>query len=1117
MSTNMRPTILLTIASNPSDDIARASVCEAGPRDRFLSATSIPALAIWVATVVLLAFLSTAAWAQESCPTSPNYPSPESGSPTPDFDANGSCLAPNGDASLVLSGVNTVLQITTSTGNQVGSAWYQTPQTVTSGFTTTFQFQFTNPSTPPADGIAFLIQNSSTSAIGYTGGNGGALGYGDADSNRNPSQGQGIPSSVAIELDTYQNPWDPQPVSGIDSHVAIQSCGTGPNTSHHNYLCNGFSGPNSTLGQPVSTENSGINLADGNVHTVTIIYTPACSTCNPATVANIQVYVDSVNIFLSTYPNGVPIDLSTIASGTGTAYVGFTGATGGDWETQDILNWTFAPVEGAPINPSNPASLNQTFVISGTPGQNWSFNFDDTVSSQNGTITIQPGTTPFINSSEISGADWASIVNGTAMADTSCLLASATNTCAVNTMTCTNNNNNQNVGWNCPQSTVRNILFDQQIDVVQTQTNILNGILTIPNGYAFGLAILPDTVVSGGQCSYPAASGVANELCPQSILTQLEDNGPHGGGSATITNSSYLMFCCEPEWTTTPTIPLWNDTTSVPASFSSAPPPTPSPNTNDFQAAQGAFVVVGAEPHGTMLDTTYPLPAEETLTTLNGTPIPPCPALGASPDFWSNQSPQTFSVNGTITQYDNNGTASPLTEGPYDAHYFSVDCDSLEELVFPPTVNVAPGGTASSNLISFKTVQFNIDLTAPTVSYTLNPGSSVGYGSLLTAAITCTDPISNGVASGISSCAGQPTTPQSYPPLTTAPTVTVNVALPTNVLGSQSYAVPAAIDQAGNQGGATIIPYTVTAAAQTITFTISAPPNAADGTNFVVAASASSGLPVSYSSSGSCTNVGTTYVMTNSTGTCSVIANQAGNTDYAPAPTVMETVIATASLSVTFTPGGWDLGLVYAGTQPSQTFTISNTTSSSISITSIKIPNHNESGGDANDFSITANNCGKTLSVDSSCNVTVTFSAAAGDATNPNGNYGYVAVTDGAPGSPQSVYMYATVIDPKLSLPPVLGFGKHKAGTTSSAKRVKVTNPGTSPLNVSGLTISPSEYFQFAEGTTCTATTTLAPGGDCFLYITFSPSVAGPYSGSVTFTDNAQNSPQSLALSGTGD
>ncbi len=138
---------------------------------------------------------------------------------------------------------------------------------------------------------------------------------------------------MAIEFDTFQNGWDPNV-----SHVAIQSCGAGPNTSHHNRLCLGNSGPNSTLGSPIITGN----LADGAVHNVTITYVPSCSTCSPATVANIQVVLDGVSI----YPNGVNVDLGSIGLGTGgTALVGFTGATGALSENHNILSWTFTPTQ----------------------------------------------------------------------------------------------------------------------------------------------------------------------------------------------------------------------------------------------------------------------------------------------------------------------------------------------------------------------------------------------------------------------------------------------------------------------------------------------------------------------------------------------------------------------------------------------------------------------------------------------------------------------------------------------------------------------------------------------------------------------------------------------------
>ncbi|MGH9546426.1 MAG: L-type lectin-domain containing protein [Terriglobales bacterium] len=297
---------------------------------------------------------STAAWA--TCPTSPNY--------TPDFTANGPCLATNYNAALFTSD-NTVLRLTKATGDQVGSAWDSTPQPVQQGFSTSFQFQFTNASTPPADGIAFVIQNvpgSPTTAIGYTGGNGGALGYGDSDASTNPSTGAGIPNSLAIEFDTYQNGWDPGANdSGSVSHVAIQSCGQGANTSHHGRACNGQSG-SSTPGSPVSVAN----LADGAVHSVTIVYALACPTCATRTQSNnLHVILDNVDL----YPSGVPVDLASIGLGTGnTAYVGFTGATGGDYEIQDILNWTFTPQAQSASLPA--VNVPAVIPFNGGPGNN---------------------------------------------------------------------------------------------------------------------------------------------------------------------------------------------------------------------------------------------------------------------------------------------------------------------------------------------------------------------------------------------------------------------------------------------------------------------------------------------------------------------------------------------------------------------------------------------------------------------------------------------------------------------------------------------------------------------------------------------------------------------------
>jgi hypothetical protein len=271
---------------------------------------------------------SSAASAQCSPTAVPNF--------TPDFSMNQNCLTLNGIGPQFFStgeGGPVVLRLTPNSGNQVASAWFNNAQAVQNGFSTSFQFVFSNGSGSPADGIAFVIQNAPTplNAIGFTGGNGGALGYGDDDANANPSTGEGIHNSLAIEFDTYENSWDPGPSNGSVSHVAIQSCGTGANTSHHNFQCAGTSGPNSTIAQPFVVPN----LSDGNPHNVTITYNPAKGT----SPANIHVILDTVDIF-----GAVPVDLSSIGLGAGnTAYVGFTAATGGQDQDQDIANWTYMP------------------------------------------------------------------------------------------------------------------------------------------------------------------------------------------------------------------------------------------------------------------------------------------------------------------------------------------------------------------------------------------------------------------------------------------------------------------------------------------------------------------------------------------------------------------------------------------------------------------------------------------------------------------------------------------------------------------------------------------------------------------------------------------------------
>ncbi|HRQ24561.1 MAG TPA: sortase, partial [Anaerolineales bacterium] len=105
----------------------------------------------------------------------------------------------------------------------------------------------------------------------------------------------------------------------------------------------------------------------------------------------------------------------------------------------------------------------------------------------------------------------------------------------------------------------------------------------------------------------------------------------------------------------------------------------------------------------------------------------------------------------------------------------------------------------------------------------------------------------------------------------------------------------------GNTTAATTADITIDG--QTITVTLNAPPTAVNGSTFDVAATASSGLPVTITTSGSCTGGDTdgdaTITMTSGTGTCSIFYDQAGDANYTPAPQVQEDVIATESPVIT--------------------------------------------------------------------------------------------------------------------------------------------------------------------------------------------------------------------------
>ena len=66
--------------------------------------------------------------------------------------------------------------------------------------------------------------------------------------------------------------------------------------------------------------------------------------------------LDPSKVTVITPINKLPINVATLL-GTNTAYVGFTGSTGGGLENQDVVNWQFANTDTIQLTTPEPASL----------------------------------------------------------------------------------------------------------------------------------------------------------------------------------------------------------------------------------------------------------------------------------------------------------------------------------------------------------------------------------------------------------------------------------------------------------------------------------------------------------------------------------------------------------------------------------------------------------------------------------------------------------------------------------------------------------------------------------------------------------------------------------------
>jgi autotransporter-associated beta strand protein len=244
---------------------------------------------------------------------------------------------PTVDASQVLT--------LTTTGNQARSAFTPALVSFDNGFTTSFVY--TAGGDRAADGITFTVQNSDPAAIG---GGGGQLGY------------QGIPNSAAVEFNIYTGQNPPQPVG---TAYGVGTTGT-------------------------YNSSAPVNLASGNPIQITLTYSPIDQTITE-TLFDLVTRDTYTNMFSG-------VDLPSAVGGT-SAFVGFTGATGGASAIQTVANFSFnnfAQGVSIPNNISTAAgSTTGLDVLPASLGGAGSASLQGTLTLGNGaTLNITGGTTP---------------------------------------------------------------------------------------------------------------------------------------------------------------------------------------------------------------------------------------------------------------------------------------------------------------------------------------------------------------------------------------------------------------------------------------------------------------------------------------------------------------------------------------------------------------------------------------------------------------------------------------------------------------------------------------------------------------------------------------------------
>ena len=217
----------------------------------------------------------------------------------------------------------------------------------------------------------------------------------------------------------------------------------------------------------------------------------------------------------------------------------------------------------------------------------------------------------------------------------------------------------------------------------------------------------------------------------------------------------------------------------------------------------------------------------------------------------------------------------------------------------------------------------------------------------------------------------------------------------------------------------------------------------------------------------------------------------------------------TGVADATLTPTSEKFGNIpQATSSPAKTINFKNNQSTAVGISEITFTGTNQG-----DFSQIGGTCGTSLAAKGSCSILVTFtpsllgaeSATLSVTSNAEPPYNLLTSTLSGAGIAQAAVS-----------PTSINYGKQKVGTTSSARNVTLKNNLSSALTINPFSFTGADQGDFhVLTTTCGAS--LAAKSTCTISIVFKPTATGGRAATLNVNDSANNSPQTVSLTGTGD